>query len=151
MTKRIQNREVKVCPVVLRKSGSNLELLVFEHPLADVQLIKGTLELTDSSMESAALRELVEESGISKVSSTKYLRSWESGFQNQLWHFVLCEVSESLPNNWSFYTQDDGGHEFNFFWHKLGGCLEFECHKVFCKAIKQVETMFIQQAYQSDT
>lgn len=80
MTKRIQNREVKVCPVVLRKSGSNLELLVFEHPLADVQLIKGTLELTDSSVESAALRELEEESGISKVSSTKYLRSWESGF-----------------------------------------------------------------------
>jgi 8-oxo-dGTP pyrophosphatase MutT (NUDIX family) len=143
VTKRIQNREVKVCPIVLRKSGSTLELLVFEHPLADVQLIKGTLELTDSSVESAALRELEEESGISKVSSTKYLRSWESGFQNQLWHFVLCEVSESLPNNWTFYTQDDGCHEFNFFWHKLGGYLEFDCHKVFCKAIKQVENIFI--------
>ena len=143
MTKRIQNGEVKVCPVVLRKSGSNLELLVFEHPLADVQLIKGTLELTDSSIESAALRELAEESGISKVSSTKYLRSWESGFQNQLWHFVLCEVSESLPNNWTFYTQDDGGHTFNFFWHKLGDSPKFKCYEVFDKAIKQVENLCI--------
>ena len=143
MTKRIQNREVKVCPIVLRKSGSTLELLVFEHPLADVQLIKGTLELTDSSVESAALRELEEESGISKVSSTKYLRSWERGFQNQLWHFVLSEVSESLPNNWTFYTQDDGGHEFNFFWHKLGDSPKFKCYEVFVKAIKQVENLCI--------
>ncbi|EGR1758011.1 NUDIX domain-containing protein [Vibrio parahaemolyticus] len=143
MTKRIENREVKVCPVVLRKSLSALELLLFEHPLADVQLVKGTLELTDSSVESAALRELKEESGISKVSSTKYLGVWESGFQNQLWHFVLCEVAEDLPNNWSFYTQDDGGHEFNFFWHKLGDSPKFKCHKVFSNAIKQVEILCI--------
>ncbi len=86
MTKRVQNREIKVCPVVLRKSGSTVELLLFEHPLAGVQLVKGTLEMKDSAVESAALRELEEESGISKVSSTKYLGSWESGFQNQLWH-----------------------------------------------------------------
>ncbi len=58
MTKRIENREVKVCPVVLRKSLSALELLLFEHPLADVQLVKGTLELTDSSVESADLGSL---------------------------------------------------------------------------------------------
>ncbi|EKO3818320.1 NUDIX domain-containing protein [Vibrio harveyi] len=143
MTERVQNREVKVCPVVLRTSGSAVELLLFEHPLADVQLVKGTLELTDSSVESAALRELEEESGISKVSRTKYLGSWESGFQNQLWHFVLCEISENLPNNWSFYTQDDGGLEFNFFWHKLGDSPKFKCHKVFSNAIKQVETLCI--------
>ncbi|WP_159657767.1 NUDIX hydrolase [Vibrio atypicus] len=141
MTKRVQNREIKVCPVVLRKSGSTVELLLFEHPLAGVQLVKGTLEMKDSAVESAALRELEEESGISKVSSTKYLGSWESGFQNQLWHFVLCEISENLPNNWRFYTQDDGGHEFSFFWHKLESNPKFKCHKVFSGAIKQVEIL----------
>ncbi|MEL6115889.1 NUDIX domain-containing protein [Photobacterium sp. SP02] len=140
---RIQNREVKVCPVVLRHSGNALELLLFEHPLADVQLVKGTLELIDSSIESAALRELKEESGISKVLSTKYLGSWESGFQNQQWHFVLCETEQNLPNHWSFYTHDDGGHEFNFFWYKVGDKPEFKCHKVFSDAIKQIEIMCI--------
>ena len=140
---RIHNREVKVCPVVLRNSGNSSELLLFEHPLADVQLVKGTLELTDVSIESAGLRELKEESGISKVSNTKYLGSWESGFQNQLWHFVLCETEQNLPNRWSFYTQDDGGHEFSFFWHKVGDKPKFKCHKVFSDAIKQVEIMCI--------
>ncbi|HHF0560460.1 TPA: NUDIX domain-containing protein [Vibrio antiquarius] len=143
MTERVQNREVKVCPVVLRKSGSALELLLFEHPLANVQLVKGTLELTDCSVESAALRELKEESGISNVANTKYLGSWESGFQNQHWHFVLCEIAQDLPNSWRFYTQDDGGHEFSFFWHKLGENPTFKCHKLFSNAIKQVEMLCI--------
>ncbi len=140
---RIRNREVKVCPVVLRKSGNNRELLLFEHPLAEVQLVKGTLEQSDISIESAALRELEEESGLSSVSRTHYLGSWESGFQNHLWHFVLCEIKQQLPNNWSFITQDDGGHEFNFFWHKVGSHPEFKCHKVFSDAIKQVEILCI--------
>lgn len=140
---RVQNREIKVCPVVFRNSGNARELLLFEHPLANVQLVKGTLELTDDSFESAALRELKEESGISKVLNTKYLGSWESGFQNQQWHFVLCDIAEKLPNNWSFYTHDDGGREFSFFWHKVGSKPDFKCHKVFFDAIKQVEILCI--------
>ncbi|MDN3617236.1 NUDIX domain-containing protein [Vibrio gallaecicus] len=143
MEERIRKREVKVCPVVLRKSGNNLELLLFEHPLADVQLVKGTLELSDISIESAALRELEEESGLSSVSRTHYLGCWESGFQNHLWHFVLCEIAPKLSNNWSFFTQDDGGHEFNFFWHKIGSKVDFKCHRVFSDGIKQVEIMCI--------
>ncbi|HFQ5285741.1 TPA: NUDIX domain-containing protein, partial [Vibrio vulnificus] len=98
MEERVRKREVKVCPVVLRKSGNYRELLLFEHPLADVQLVKGTLESSDISIESAALRELKEESGLSSVSSAHYLGCWESGFQNQLWHFVLCEIDQELPN-----------------------------------------------------
>lgn len=143
MKSRIETREIKVCPVVLRKSDSARELLLFKHPLADVQLVKGTLELTDNSFESAALRELKEESGLSIISGTKYLGSWESDFQNQQWHFVLCETEEKLPNHWSFYTQDDDGHEFNFFWYKLGEKPDFKCHKVFYDAIKQVEILCI--------
>ncbi|EOU2464937.1 NUDIX domain-containing protein [Vibrio navarrensis] len=143
MNTRLKNREIKVCPVVLRKVGEVYELLLFEHPLADVQLVKGTLESTDESFESAALRELEEESGISNVSSSRYLGYWESGFQNQQWHFVSCEIQDELPNQWSFFTQDDGGHEFKFFWHQLKTQLNFKCHKVFSDAIKQVEILCI--------
>nr|WP_153646165.1 NUDIX domain-containing protein [Vibrio parahaemolyticus] len=117
--------------------------MLFEHPLADVQLVKGTLKPSDISIESAALRELEEESGLSSVLSAHYLDCWESGFQNQLWHFVLCEIDQELPNSWSFFTQDDGGHEFNFFWHKVGSKPDFKCHKVFFDAIRQVEILCI--------
>lgn len=141
MNKRFQSREVKVCPVVLRCVDDSRELLLFKHPLAGVQLVKGTLESSDKSLESSALRELEEESGISNVSATKYLGRWESGYQNQLWHFVLCGIEEKLPDDWSFYTQDDGGHEFSFFWHKVGEPLNFECHSVFIRAIKQIEML----------
>ncbi len=138
MNTRLNNREIKVCPLILRNTKNGQELLLFKHPLADVQLVKGTLELTDESYESAALRELQEESGV-LATSTSYLGSWESGFKNQLWHFVLCEPQGSLPNSWRFYTQDDGGHEFYFFWHAFGTALDFKCHSVFADAIKQVE------------
>lgn len=53
----------KVCPVVLRQGNEGTEILVFRHPLAGVQLVKGTREAGESIAQ-AALRELAEESGI---------------------------------------------------------------------------------------
>lgn len=82
----------KVCPVVLRKQ--NQELLLFKHPLAGIQLVKGTIETFDESYITAAKRELAEESGITHVISARYLCSWDSGFQNQVWHFVSCECAD---------------------------------------------------------
>lgn len=102
----------KVCPVVLRKQ--NQEILLFQHPLAGIQLVKGTVETFDESYITAAKRELAEESGITHVISARYLCSWDSGFQNQAWHFVLCECAD-LADSWTFHTQDDGGHDFAFF------------------------------------
>lgn len=102
----------KVCPVVLRKQ--NQELLLFQHPLAGIQLVKGTVETFDESYITAAKRELAEESGITHVISARYLCSWDSGFQNQAWHFVLCECAD-LEDSWTFHTKDDGGHDFAFF------------------------------------
>ncbi|ETZ10244.1 DNA mistmatch repair protein MutT [Vibrio parahaemolyticus M0605] len=82
----------KVCPVVLRKK--NQEILLFQHPLAGIQLVKGTVETFDESYITAAKRELAEESGIAHIISARYLGSWDSGFQNQAWHFVLCECAD---------------------------------------------------------
>lgn len=42
----------KVCPLVLRKQ--NREILLFKHPLAGVQLVKGTVEPFDCDFLSAA-------------------------------------------------------------------------------------------------
>ena len=125
----------KVCPLVLRKQ--NREILLFKHPLAGVQLVKGTVEPFDCDFLSAAKRELVEESGIELVNRTTYLGAWESGFQEQRWHFVLCEC-EVLPEHWVFHTQDDGGHDFEFFWHKVAKDISSHAHPVFQRALEQV-------------
>ncbi|MGX5266288.1 NUDIX domain-containing protein, partial [Klebsiella pneumoniae] len=53
----------KVVPGVFRKINNNLEILVFRHPLAGIQIVKGTVEHQEQ-LEYAALRELYEESGI---------------------------------------------------------------------------------------
>ncbi|MGB7996918.1 MAG: NUDIX domain-containing protein, partial [Photobacterium halotolerans] len=101
------------------------------------QLVKGTVEDFDVSFETAALRELVEESGIEKVESVRYLGFWDSGYQHQIWHLLQCKCGD-LPDKWTFRTQDDGGHDFAFFWHKFNDALSFECQDVFVRAIKHV-------------
>ncbi len=53
----------KACPVVL-SSVLPYKILLFRHPLAGVQLVKGTIEKGETPSE-AVLRELAEESGIS--------------------------------------------------------------------------------------
>ncbi|PMY38610.1 DNA mismatch repair protein MutT [Pseudomonas sp. GW456-L14] len=106
----------KACPVVLR-SSETLEILAFEHPLAGLQLVKGSVEPGEST-EMAAARELVEEAGIQgKV--VRDLGAWRSPITGQMWAFHECHVAQDLPDTWVHHTEDDGGHEFRFFWHPL--------------------------------
>lgn len=84
----------KVCPVVLR--NQNQEILLFKHPLAGVQLVKGTVEVFDESYIIAAKRELAEESGITHVRSARYLCSWDSGFQIKYGILFCVSVLTSL-------------------------------------------------------
>jgi 8-oxo-dGTP pyrophosphatase MutT (NUDIX family) len=53
----------KACPVVVRIIDGMEHLLVFNHPLAGYQRVKGTIELGERPSH-AAVRELAEESGI---------------------------------------------------------------------------------------
>ena len=110
----------KVCPVVLRRVGSTVEILAFEHPLAGYQLVKGTIELGES-IEVAALRELAEESGIEDAVVMQSLGIWSSGFEGQVWAFVECKPSQACPESWVHHAPDDGGRAFRFFWHPLFG------------------------------
>jgi 8-oxo-dGTP pyrophosphatase MutT (NUDIX family) len=102
---------------VLRGSDE-LEVLAFRHPLAGLQLVKGTIEQGETARE-AALRELGEESGIHNASIVADLGFWESGYEGQVWSFHLCQVSEDLPDAWVHHAPDDGGRDFHFFWYRL--------------------------------
>lgn len=126
----------KVCPVVVRGVGDAREILVFRHPQAGVQLVKGTQE-ADEAVVSGALRELAEEAGIVGDVAGALLCSSSTISSGQLWHFVLVATMD-LPEAWAFDTADDGGHRFEFFWWKLDAEPGREWHPDFVRALQLV-------------
>ncbi|WP_284356572.1 NUDIX hydrolase [Pseudomonas putida] len=126
-------RPNKACPVVL-SSSVYPRILLFRHPQAGVQLVKGTLEKGETPA-TAALRELGEESGIANAKVTQDLGCWDAGHLGQVWSFHLCQVEGALPEHWSHQTQDDHGHLFTFFWAALDDLPYGDCHPVFQRAL----------------
>ncbi|MCU1717092.1 NUDIX hydrolase [Pseudomonas sp. 5P_3.1_Bac2] len=123
----------KACPVVLR-ARETLEILAFEHPLAGVQLVKGSVELGEST-ELAAVRELLEEAGIQST-VRRDLGQWYSSVTGHTWAFHECHVAQDLPDTWVHFAKDDGGHEFRFFWHPLISEPSSSWHQVFKDALR---------------
>ena len=123
----------KVCPIVLRGPIEARQVLVFRHPLAGVQLVKGTLE-PGETIVAGALRELAEESGIMDSLGAAPCGSSESIDAGQLWYFVAVATAE-LPDRWTFDTQDDGGHRFAFFWWPLDQAANGDWHPVSVRAL----------------
>lgn len=108
-------RASKACPVVLRQRGET-EILAFRHPMAGLQLVKGSIKAGEG-IEAAALRELHEEAGIAGGrASGSYGSELIAGLP---WHFIRISTPE-LPEAWVHHCADDGGHDFAFFWHPLG-------------------------------
>lgn len=124
--------------MVLRQRDG-LEILAFRHPLAGLQLVKGTIE-AEESPRAAAIRELAEEAGIAAAEVTSDLGLWESAHQGQVWSFHLCVSGQELPDRWVHRTADDGGHDFGFFWHPLAGPAGTEWHDVFQRALTFIRT-----------
>jgi 8-oxo-dGTP pyrophosphatase MutT (NUDIX family) len=111
------NSADKACPVVFR-DASMRQILAFEHPVEGVQLVKGKIEPGENA-RAAALRELQEEAGISETMIAEDLGTWESPYKGDIWSLHLCTFSPSLPERWTHLCDDDGGHEFKFFWHDV--------------------------------
>jgi len=126
----------KAVPIVIRRRKS-LEVLSFRHPFAGSQLVKGTIEVGEEP-ESAALRELAEESGIREATVERELGRMAFPEIGQDWHFYLCRVACSLAEEWTFFTQDDGGHLFQFFWHGLETAPDCSWHRDFQRALSFV-------------
>ena len=134
----------KVVPVVLRVQNAEIQILVFRHPLAGIQIVKGTVELNEI-LEEAALRELFEESGIKQVMVQSYLGIYFPKETGLNLHVFLCEVHELLAETWTHFCLDDGGLGFQFFWHPLFAEPTDEWHPIF-----QDLLYFIQTQYQED-
>ncbi|OOV92200.1 NUDIX hydrolase [Pseudomonas sp. MF4836] len=122
----------KACPVVLRHAAA-LQVLAFAHPLAGLQLVKGSLEPGEASAV-AAVRELAEEAGI-KGEVIADLGLWVAPQTGQRWAFHQCRVAPDLPDTWTHFAADDGGHEFRFFWHPLASEPSAQWHPLFQGAL----------------
>lgn len=127
----------KVCPYLLRGSRDAFDILAFRHPLAGCQIVKGTLESGEPA-EVGAVRELAEESGLT---GTIALGSrWISTqiVPGQRWHF-LPVAAEAVPERFDFWTKDDGGHVFSFFWWPLEAPLNDSWHHIFRRAVAEIK------------
>ena len=128
---------VKAVPVLLRGTGAAAEILAFRHPLAGLQLVKGSIEVGESPQD-AALRELAEESGLHKPMVIRDLGIWSSGYEGQVWHFQEVQCSGTLPETWEHFTQDGGGQVFHFFWHLLHSVPSQDWHPVYRAALAEL-------------
>lgn len=138
----------KACPVVILLAPQP-RILLFRHPQAGVQLVKGSIEPGETP-EIAALRELAEESGIQAATLKDHLGCWASGHLDQVWSFHLCQVHSALPEQWSHQTLDDHGHVFEFFWAPLDQLPYADCHPVFQRALAYLHEVLIAKGYGQD-
>lgn len=129
----------KVCPVILRQQSEEWQILVFRHPQAGTQLVKGTLEPGERP-EEGVLRELAEESGIVHAAIGEKLGEFDLPAAAQHWHIFLCRVADELPEAWDFFTTDGGGHLFHFFWHNLTEAPDESWHEHFQMALTFIRT-----------
>ena len=104
--------------MVVRSALAGPEILMFRHPRAGCQLVKGSIEPGESAPQ-AALRELFEEAGIRDARVIRDLGLWEATESQQVWSFQQCEPAQALPDQWSHACADDGGHTFELFWQPL--------------------------------
>jgi 8-oxo-dGTP pyrophosphatase MutT (NUDIX family) len=126
----------KACPIVFR-DASFARILVFRHPLAGIQLVKGTIEPGENPA-GACLRELCEESGICDARVDRNLGVWETGFENQVWSLHLCLTPSELPESWVHRTQDDNGLDLTFYWHSVDQASKHDWHPLYQRALLQI-------------
>lgn len=127
---------VKACAIVVREIADQPSVLAFRHPLAGCQLVKGTITAHEPP-ELAAVRELREEAGVT-ATAVMDLGTWHSQHGDQVWSFHLCRPSGDLPDSWTHWCEDDGGHAFEFFWQPLSTDSLVEWHPVHARALEFV-------------
>lgn len=133
----------KAVAVVLRPGECTTEVLVFRHPLAGVQIPKGTVENLET-VETAVLRELKEESGLVLTAKPKVIGIWsrtihtgptEDGpMEINEWHIAILKSDARLPDQWSHDATGslaEEGLTFDFFWLPVNETLSENLHPLY--------------------
>ena len=112
------------------------EVLEFQHPLAGKQLLKESVKENETEM-SAAKRELFEESGLRLKHEFVLLARSTEIVPDQEWTLFLGTAND-LPDRWTHFYDDDGGHLFEFFWQPLDQPLSDKWHCSYRKTVDLV-------------
>lgn len=120
----------RVCAVPLRRRDGRLEILIFDHPLAGPQLVKGHRERRERP-EAGAARELWEEAG-ANCGRGRAIGRWR--LPGLDWHITVFDGGR-LSDSWEHDCADDGGHRFRFRWVPLDEGLENAQHPEFGRAV----------------
>ncbi|NBB76175.1 MAG: NUDIX domain-containing protein [Bacteroidetes bacterium] len=136
---------IKVVPVLTRSKAKSLEILAFEHPLAGKQIVKGTLEQGEEIADGCA-RELIEESGI-EAKAIREMGSITNSVGGETWHFMTMMAKGPIPDRFTFHTNDDGGHDFKFFWYSLADPLSDEWHEIFHHPIRHLQKILLTRRF----
>ena len=133
----------KAVAAVVRGDGAGAELLVFRHPLAGVQLPKGTVEPGETPAE-GVLRELEEESGLRLEVQPHPIGEWRRVLDGtfgeratggvHLWHLFALDAPEGLPEGWTHDASgspEEDGLRFEFHWLAIDAGLLDKLHPVF--------------------
>ena len=108
-------RNAKVCPLVLRQNGPAREVLVFRHPQAGAQIVKGTPRAGEPLAETA-IRALARQSGIRLTTRPHDIGTHRVGTPGEDWRMFLSE-GQDMPDRWVW--QVEGGPILSFFWHRI--------------------------------
>ena len=118
--------KLKAAACLVRAGAQGPELLVFRHPLAGIQIPKGSVESGERAAD-AALRELIEESGVLTARVLRQIGQHEleadvadaQPLTREVWHTFLLLAYEGLPDRWSHRasgSEVEASLVFEFFW-----------------------------------
>lgn len=85
------------------------DVLAFRHPLAGVQLPKGTSEPGETP-DATERREFFEEVGVSLTQPMTSLGTWTCPEPASLWHIFVADAPLGLPHGWR-HAPTGGGDE----------------------------------------
>ena len=114
----------KAVALVVRPSDRGRELLVFRHPLAGLQVPKGTVEPGEPTAD-AVLRELHEESGLAFECRPRAIGHWDrvlEGGEVHRWHLFLIDAPDGFADEWTHEATgsvEEEGLDFAFHWLPL--------------------------------
>ena len=133
----------KAVAAVVWQRGGHAELLVFAHPLAGVQIPKGTVECGET-LEQAALRELQEESGLVLEAAPRQIGTWRRHVslkqtkdgqpESHDWSVFVLEAPGGLPDRWRHAAKgspEEEGLVFAYHWLRIDDDLGLKLHPLF--------------------
>lgn len=140
----------KAVAAVIRDTDRASELLVFRHPVAGVQIPKGTVE-GDETIEAATLRELKEESGLELSIVPNFIGTWErivgggpdenGPLEINIWHISILKPGFNLPKEWSHHATGSPAEEgliFDFFWEPIDNTLSERLDPLFAPTVDMI-------------